>query len=490
MIEIQAYPGAEIPRGRVNGFTSEVGIVSAACLVALATLWFAGHGPLLRVAIPGVATVLGLFLYLRHPILYVQYVLWVWFLAPLVRRVVDLSFGWTDPNLILLAPLLVSAIAGLTLVRRNEHGAGGFPAVFVLCGTAISYGFLVGMLLHPSVETIYAFLNWLCPLLFGLHLYLSWPHYQEYSIAIRRTFLWAVLAVGAYGVYQFLNPPAWDVYWLENIRVGAPGSSFGVPEPLMVRVWSTINAPGPFANMMMVGLLLLFSVRSPLKLPAAAAGYISLLLSAVRSAWLGWVVGLFWILKDVSSRVVARIVLSIVLLLVCLVPVVTQPHLASVIGTRLESFSDLGHDESLGARAKMYRVLTSDALSDPFGQGLSNLEVARGIAIDSGLLTLVFSMGWLGSVLFAAGIFSLFLRKGLFFEKQDEFLSVCKAAMIAILAEVIGGNVFVSITGVLLWMLAGMYLAAHRYHNYAVMVVGETMSPSGLKMLQPALQER
>ena len=39
-----------------------------------------------------------------------------------------------------------------------------------------------------------------------------------------------------------------------------------------------------------------------------------------------------------------------------------------------------------------------------------------------------------------------------------------KAIMIAILVQVIGGNVFVSVTGAMFWMLAGMYLAAGKYH--------------------------
>ena len=81
---------------------------------------------------------------------------------------------------------------------------------------------------------------------------------------------------------------------------------------------------------MMVGLLLLFGLRSRLKLPAAVAGYISFLLSSVRSAWLGWVVGLFWIVKNASARVIVRIVLSIAFLLLCLLPVVSQPHLANL----------------------------------------------------------------------------------------------------------------------------------------------------------------
>ncbi|MGH9550674.1 MAG: hypothetical protein ACRD3W_14940, partial [Terriglobales bacterium] len=250
MIETRAYPAIGIHGAHAKPLQPGVGIVAASCVTVVATLWFAGSGHLVRPALPAVATLFGLFLYLRRPILYVQYALWVWFLAPLARRVVDLRFGWMESNVVLLAPLLVSGIAGLTLLRKRGHLAGDIPAAFVLCGTAILYGFVVGAFLRPSVETAYSFLNWLCPMLFGLHLYLNWPEYRQYREAISRSFLWAVLIVGVYGVYQYLSPPAWDCYWLENIRVGSPGSSFGAPEPLMVRVWSTINAPGPFANTM------------------------------------------------------------------------------------------------------------------------------------------------------------------------------------------------------------------------------------------------
>ena len=53
--------------------------------------------------------------------------------------------------------------------------------------------------------------------------------------------------------------------------------------------------------------------------------------------------------------------------------------------------------------------------------------------------------------------------------------------MIAMLAQIVGGNVFVSIIGVMLWMLAGMYLAAHKYHACAAMsgVEIDTFSRAG-----------
>ena len=184
MIETRVCPAIGIPSGRARASEPGVGIVAAGCVMVVAILWFAGSGHLLRLAVPAIATLFGLFLYVRRPVLYLQYVLWCWFLAPLARRVVDLRFGWMESNVVLLAPVLVSGIAGLTLLRRTERDGGAIPVAFVLCGAAILYGFVVGVLLHPSVETAYAFLNWLCPLLFGLHLYLNWPQYQQYRDAI------------------------------------------------------------------------------------------------------------------------------------------------------------------------------------------------------------------------------------------------------------------------------------------------------------------
>ena len=107
--------------------------------VAIAALWFSGHSQLLRVAIPAAAFFVGVVLYFSAPIRYVEYSLWLWFLTPLVRRLVDWHFGYADPNFVLLSPLLVSGIGGLALLRPNrQHAMPRIPASFVLCGAAIS----------------------------------------------------------------------------------------------------------------------------------------------------------------------------------------------------------------------------------------------------------------------------------------------------------------------------------------------------------------
>ena len=52
----------------------------------------------------------------------------------------------------------------------------------------------------------------------------------------------------------------------------------------------------------------------------------------------------------------------------------------------------------------MYRTLVTDVIETPFGHGFKDRAEVKGFAVDSGILTVLFSLGWLGSLLFAAGI--------------------------------------------------------------------------------------
>jgi hypothetical protein len=289
---------------------------------------------------------------------------------------------------------------------------------------------------------------------------LNWRQYEEHRAAICKTFLWGVLILGSYGVYQYLSPPIWDSYWLEKV-VAEGSESFGRPAPFRVRVWSTLNSPGPFATVMMAGLLVLFAVRSSWKLPAAVAGYLSFLLSLVRATWLSWFVGLFMLLKRSKPRVIARVLVLIIVLGVCLVPLVSDPRVANAVGDRVNTFSDIGHDESFGSRIDMYRMLLNQSAQNSAGFGLSNEVRWHNTAIDSGIISMLFSLGWLGTLLFAAGIAYVLGRCSQRLEVQDEFALVGQSIMTALLAQSLSGPVFVGVNGILFWMFAGMNLSSH-----------------------------
>jgi hypothetical protein len=463
MTEAAAYSpiGVEIGRGRSTrsfGTALAVGLSG----IGIAAIWLVGYGALLRVAIPAAALVVGVVLYLNQPIRYVEYSLWVWFLTPLVRRLVDFRFGYTQPSMVLLAPLLVSAVAGLTLVLPGGGAKGRIHPAFVLCGVGILYGFAVGMIIHRSAETVYGLANWLCPLLFGLHLYLNSPHHKQYCQAIGNTFLRAVLVLGLYGIYQYFVAPSWDTYWLTNSQYQAVNPSFGQPEPLLIRVWSTLNSPGPFATTMVVGLLLLFAMRSPWRIPAAIVGYFSRLLSLVRAAWLGWLVGFVLIVAKVKSRLLVRILLSALVVFLCLLPFVTDSRVAPVVTSRFETFADLGHDESFGARSDMYGALIGQIVQNPFGIGLSDETMWHNTPVDSGIISALFSLGWPGAFLFAAGILSALLTSGRIQSRTDAFALVSRAITISLLVGILGGNVLVGITGTMLWTFIAIDLAGGR----------------------------
>jgi len=441
-------------------------IIAALSAAALAALWIAGSGTLLRIAYPAAAMLLGLVLYRSNPVGYVKYSLWIWFITPLVRRIIDIRCGYADTNLALLAPFLVSGVVISAFLSKDSKAWSSIPVPFVFCTAAIVYGFVVGLLVKPSAQLCFGLLNWICPLMFGLYLYQNWDKYEEYREAIGRTFILGALLMGMYGVFQFLNPPSWDRFWLDNVQRTA-GTSFGQPEALLIRVWSTMNAPGPFANTMMMGLILLLAVRSSWKFPAAIAGYTSFLLSAVRTAWLSWIIGLVWILKSANPRVIARIIVSVGLLVVCLIPVMSDSRLATVISNRLDTFTDLKHDDSFGARMEMYRILGRDVIENPFGEGLQVSEVSRGIAVDSGFLLMLFSFGWIGTLIFGVGIFCVLARSTPSGKRKDEFRIALKAGMIGLVAQLIGGNIFVGVSGTMFWMFAGMYLAAEKQAELA-----------------------
>jgi hypothetical protein len=441
-----------------------VWLVSGAGASLVIALYLAGSGSFLRLAIPAVAFAVGLALYFRRPVGYLQFTLWAWFLSPMVRRLVDYRCGFKDQNLVLLAPFLVSAISGLTLLRERRNTPGSRLIPFYLCMAAILYGFCVGMIrwklavpdaVSPS-EVIYGLFNWLAPLLLGVHLLLRWEMYEEHKNAIQTTFLWAVLLTGAYALYQYFAPPVWDTFWLEHMTSDVGAESFGRPEPFGIRVWSTMNAPGTFATVLVAGLLLLFSARSRIKGLAAGAGYSALLLSSVRTAWLSWVLALAFLARGAQGRQIRSLLISLALLPVLLSPLLLSPQVAIAAHDRLESLSHLENDTSFGERSRMYSALLSQSASNPFGIGLSNRQQIDGYILDSGLIQMLFALGWPGLLLFIMGLCLALAGQGERNSNLTEFNLVAKAVQFSLLFALSSGLIFTSVGGVLFWMFSVM----------------------------------
>jgi hypothetical protein len=238
--------------------------------------------------------------------------------------------------------------------------------------------------------------------------------------------------------------------------------SFGRPEPYQIRVWSTLNSPGVFANILMAGLLLLFSVRSRIKPLAIAAGYSAFLLTLVRTSWLGWLVGLVVLARNSRGRAIPRLLLSLILLPVLIAPLMLNPQFASAVSDRLQTLLSTRQDESLQDRSDEYRELLTSLAADPFGEGLSNVETSHGYIMDSGIIRLLYYCGWLGAALFLAGIALCARSMPSGREISDPIAPVCQAAVVAMIFELLSGNIFIGSSGAIFWICIGLGLSLNQ----------------------------
>ncbi|MDB9375575.1 O-antigen ligase domain-containing protein [Nodularia sphaerocarpa] len=433
--------------------------------------YFAGAAALLRLVYPVTALAVAVFLYLRHPILYIGFTWWIWFLTPLATRFVDYRIGWDPTRQMLVAPYLVVFVTIATFLRHSPRAStqGGMP--FILAFIGVFYGFLMGLVYNSPIPVARGFLDWLSPIIFAFHLFINWRDYPSYRQNAQRIFLWAVLILGIYGIYQFVVAPEWDRYWLIESKMF---TSSGDPEPFGMRVWSTLHSPGPFAYVMQTGLLLLFTSSGTLIFPASAVGYVSFLLAQVRTSWLGWLLGVVMIFGSVKARIQMRLITIILVMLMCVVPLANIEPISGVITERLESFANLEEDTSFKDRSGSYDRNLSLALSNVLGNGLGNiwkvnektgqLEV---FVLDSGILDMFFTLGWLGAIPYLGGLILIIFSVLKYGEAHfDSFVSAARAIGLSTCVQLVGNSAMLSIPGMILWGFLAMAMAAHKYYQH------------------------
>lgn len=470
-------------RGFSFGLQPALAWVAILGLVFITIIGVLFAGKVLRIAYPVGCFLVGLLLYSRYPILYVGFNWWVWFLTPLVARLVDWRSGWDPQRLMLVSPFLVTLITAATFVRYfpRSYRQGGLP--FVLAFFSLVYGFLVGLIKGAPVPTARAAIDWFAPVLLGFYLFINWRDYPSYRQNMTRTFTWCALLTGIYGVVQYLVAPAWDCVWLiETIENGVVTN--GSPEPLGIRVFSTMHSPLPFANAMLAGLLLLFNHQSPLRIPASIAGYLAFLLSLVRSAWGGWFVGIVTLLTSLKSRLQMRLIVTMLVMALCILPVATVEPFSEIINARLSSITNIQSDISYAERTRNYERRLNIALSSGLGNGMGNsFSVGNNgaigaIALDSGILDAFLTLGWFGAIPYFTSI--LLLVYSVFRGSEghfDSFLSAARAISLGMLAQLWFGSTMLSLAGAIMWSFFGIAMAARKYYQYQRVVTLENIQP-------------
>src|SRR5690606_31985599 len=100
---------------------------------------------------------------------YVKFVMWLWVLSPLVRRIADFQAGWQNPSLVLLTPYLVTSLCAVHVAARlllTPHAVrpslpvGTTAFALAVLGTVV--GVPMGLLLR-NPDAVQETLNWLIP---------------------------------------------------------------------------------------------------------------------------------------------------------------------------------------------------------------------------------------------------------------------------------------------------------------------------------------
>jgi hypothetical protein len=443
-------------------------LITAIVLFALCTIAgaFSPAAKALIVLYPLGAFIVAILAYQRSKPTYVSLVCWLWFLSPSIRRIVDYKAGGSSAPM-LLASFLACCVPCLFMLANWSSliSKRTAPILYVLGG--IFYGSFVSLLHYAYFSLAQALVAWLPPLFFALFLYYDRKEYKALYKSFETSFLIATLVTGLYGIYQFLFLAPWDALWMINSDL----QSIGQPEAWQVRVFGTMNAPQVFAAFMVVGLLIAFRSENKIRFLAIPVGLAALILTMSRSGWIALIAGTIYLCFYLTTKQRVQLLGAIVACGVLVGAAMQNSELSDMMGKRFQSFSDTKNDDSMSARIADYGTLVHLMSEEPFGAGIgsdaasnpgdSSAPTANGgiAARDSTIMTVLLSMGWLGSLTFFVGILLISADIFLAGKQADPALVSARAILFALIAEAPLNNICAGPVAFLVWCAIGFCLA-------------------------------
>jgi hypothetical protein len=441
-----------LAKGGALGFSAVFGL-----------LLFLGAAGLVRPLYPAAALVLGVVLYTVHRGQYVSFVIWLYMITPFVRRVVDYQAGFQEVSIVTLAPQLAATVSLFCIFKKLPllYSMSFLPFLLVLVG--VLYACFIGMVNSGPVAVAYDLLLWAVPIAFGFAIASDWRSFPMYRDAIFKVFLWGGAILGAYGIHQYFYLFPWDAYWMRNADI----TSVGYPFPLLVRVYSTMNSPTPFGAMMIPTLLIVFVANSWLRFPAALLGFIAFALSIVRTAWLGWLIAVVFLITILRGGRRVTLVLGIAAVALIAIPIITTGDIGERFTKRLDSLQDLEGDKSFQERSALYGSLTQQALTTFWGIGTGAVGKAamltsqqKVVNVDSGFLTVPYVLGWPGAFLMLIGVCWLLLRPPGIVDRRNEIaVQTSTAICVAYIAMMTSYNSMYGVGGIVFWTFMALRLS-------------------------------
>jgi O-Antigen ligase len=407
---------------------------------------------------PALAVLTGLLVLHLSSRAYISLTLWIWFLSPLFRRLVDYRSSYVDPSPILLAPLLVTAASAFPVLRKLRSFWKLEYLPYLLALAAILYGLVVGLLVSPGADLLRNALLWCVPLVWGLYLASLDEPAEQIRIVIRTNFRWACLLLGIYGVIQYLATPAWDNEWLAHAIEDRDSTSFGNLALEQVRIWSTLNGPGIFADFQMAFLIIASAESGLIEIVGILFGGLSFLLAQVRAAWIGAVLAIICLIAWQRRRRV-KLASGLSVIALVLAGFASLPQFQDTLVSRIQTLGSGEDDGSLQERRATQERLVGTVETHPLGLGLAprlSAQDTNGYPVDSGIFQVLLALGWPGTLILAGTLAALFSAC---FKDISRVSPLCigfRALFAAILIQLPFGDMFSAPSGLLLWTAIAM----------------------------------
>ena len=443
--------------------------VAAAALLTLFTAYLVLVSAQLAGTVAVVVLVTGL--YVRSPAAGMSALWACWLVLPEVRRLFGYVDGYVSADPLAIAPFLATACVALVELSRGELSRRA-RWLLGLGSLGFAVGFPLGLLVSPpgAVYALFAYTAGLSAFVLG---YAERGRLTE--VSLYRVLLVALPPLALYGLLQYFALPIWDAAWLEDTGFVTAGA----PEAGRVRVFSTLNAPGVFAPLLGVGIILFLSSRrvGPAQLFALGTAALALALTYVRSSWVALAAGLLALALASHGRGLARVGVVIALIVMAVPALAAGGGTAGAVVGRFDTLGQLETDTSANARITTQTRLVPRLVTEPLGAGLGTAGEATRLgggsasglrAPDSAYLSMLIQLGPFGALLVLGALFSGMASA---FRNAARRASWTDAALVALLVfylvHMVGTDLLYGIPGVILWFLIGFAVRREDDHRAA-----------------------
>ncbi len=377
-------------------------------------------------------------------------------LAPFLRRIVDVSAGYDPSGIMISGPLLGLLVVIPRLMARLSDGRRLDQALwpFLFAGGCVLYATVLTMAGGNMTQAASGALKWIAPIAYGTWLYGEAGRAPGLVRAASRTVMLLAPALGLYGFLQYVDPPVWDRFWMTYTSI----ASIGQPEPFMVRVFSTMNAPAGYATFTAAALLLFGFGRARFSLLIAAApSVLGLMLSMYRTAWIALAIGMvFGLFHRLTVRRAAMLLVAVPILGAA---VVLFSPAGDALSERLGTFGAVSDDASGQERLGEYAELLGTDGGTLIGNGFSSTDVmqAGAMAQDGQFVVSWYSMGLVVGIVSVASLLwvSVLAIRGAW--RSDTLEGIAVAGIVAgMMVQMPLAVISASETGFLFWSFAAI----------------------------------